>query len=241
MASETFLRENLAACTRILSMQGLLGLFGHVSTYQPETGRIYISPGKGSNKSTMSAGELAVMDLDGKVLEGEGQVPREWPIHTALHRARPDALAVAHIHSPYATLFAIAKREYRPVTLQAAMFEKGIPLYTQPHLITTPALGVEIAELIGNKRAALLQGHGTVIVGANVEEMLYATLVLEDDTRKAVQASVLGELQVFSEQECREFESVESLQRRAQRSWNYFVMVESCWDRQPTTGINIFV
>lgn len=241
MTSESVLRENLATCTRILSMQGLLGLFGHVSTYHPDTGRIYISPGKGSDKSTMTAGELAVIDLESNVLNGEGQVPREWPIHTALHRARPDALAVAHIHSPFATLFAIAKRGYRPVTLQAAMFEKGIPLYTQPHLITTPALGVRIAELIGDRRAALLRGHGTVILGVDVEEMLYATLVLEDDTRKAVQASVLGELQLFSDQECREFESDGSLQRRAQRAWNYFTQLESRWDRQPITGINIFV
>lgn len=241
MTSESVLRENLATCTRILSMQGLLGLFGHVSTYHPDTGRIYISPGKGSDKSTMTASELAVMDLEGNVLDGEGQVPREWPIHTALHRVRPDALAVAHIHSPYATLFAIAKRGYRPVTLQAAMFQKGVPLYTQPHLITTPALGARIAELIGDKRAALLRGHGTVILGVDVEEMLYATLVLEDDTRKAVQASVLGELQLFSDQECREFESDGSLQQRARRAWNYFTQLESRWDRQPITGINIFV
>ncbi len=45
MACETVLRENLAACTRILSMQGLLGLFGHVSTYQPETAREQIVVG----------------------------------------------------------------------------------------------------------------------------------------------------------------------------------------------------
>ena len=53
----------------------------------------------------------------------------EWPIHTAIHGARADALAVAHLHTPYATLFAIAKREFHPVTLQGAVFAEGVPLY----------------------------------------------------------------------------------------------------------------
>ena len=241
MATESELREKLATCTRILSMQGLLGLFGHISSYQPTTRRIFISPGKGSDKSIIQAGDLAILDLEGKVLEGEGRVPTEWPIHTALHGARAEALAIAHLHSPNATLFAITRREYRPVTLQAAMFGEGIPVYPEPHLITTPAKGKKLAELIGEKRAALLRGHGIVVVGRNIEEMLYACLTLEDDTRKATQAAALGELQCFSPEECRQFESDASLERRARRAWTYFTQLESRWDRQPAIGINVFV
>jgi hypothetical protein len=36
MTSEKDLREQLATCTRIFAMQGMIGLFGHVSVYQPE-------------------------------------------------------------------------------------------------------------------------------------------------------------------------------------------------------------
>ncbi len=241
MTTESELQEKLATCTRILSMRGLLGLFGHISAYHSAAGRVFISPGKGSDKSILQPSDMAVMDIEGNDLEGKGRVPIESPIHTALHSARADALAVAHLHSPNATLFAIARCEYRPVTLQGAMYGEGIPEYPEPHLITTPQRGKKLADLIGNKRAALLRGHGTVVIGKDIEEMLYACLTLEDDTRKAAQAIALGELRFFSPEECRQFESGVSLESRARRAWTYFTQLESRWDRQPASVTNDFV
>ena len=175
-------------------------------------------------------------DLDGKPLEGKEGPPVEWPIHTALHRARADALAVAHLHTPHATLFAIAKREFRPVTLQGAIFSDGVPLYPEAQLITNPQRGEALRKVIGDKRAALLRGHGIVVVGQNLQEVLYAALVLEDDTKKTLQAATLGEVGTIAAEECRAFGAEIALERRAQRAWNYFRSLEARWDRQPGTG-----
>lgn len=60
MAADSTLREKLATCARILAMQGLLGLFGHVSIYQPGNNRVLISPGLGSDKATMASGTILV-------------------------------------------------------------------------------------------------------------------------------------------------------------------------------------
>ena len=239
--TEELLREKLATCTRIFAMQGLIGLFGHVSVYQPESGHAIISPGTGSDKATLHSKDLLTIDLSGKVLEGEGHAPIEWPIHTALHAARPDALAVAHLHTPYATLYAIARREFRPVTLQGALFGDGVPLYPEASLVKTHAQGQRLAEVIGDKRAALLRGHGIVVIGRDPEELLFATLVLEDDARKAMQAAMLGELAYLSREECRAFHADVDLRRRADRAWSYFARLEARWDRQPATGVVPFV
>src|SRR5579862_2792017 len=104
-------------------MQGLMGVFGHISAFDKEHGRVLLSPGAGSDRGSTRPEEIWVFDLEGKVLEGSGCFPLEWPIHTAIHSARSDALAVAHLHSPYATLFAVNKREFRPVTLAGTMFD----------------------------------------------------------------------------------------------------------------------
>ena len=48
MVDEDTLRDRLATCTRILTMKGLIGLYGHVSAFDPDTGRVYVSPGAGS-------------------------------------------------------------------------------------------------------------------------------------------------------------------------------------------------
>ena len=236
MISEKDLREQLALCTRIFAMQGMIGVFGHVSVYQPETKTVFITPGMGSDKGSLRPEQMVPTDLQGKALSGKEGPPVEWPIHTALHGARADALAVAHLHTPHATLFAIAKREFRPVTLQGAIFNEGVPLYPEAQLITNPERGNALLKVIGNKRAALLRGHGIVVVGLNLQEVLYTALVLEDDTKKTLQAATLGEVGTIGDQECRAFGAEIALERRAQRAWNYFASLEARWDRQPATG-----
>jgi 3-hydroxy-2-methylpyridine-4,5-dicarboxylate 4-decarboxylase len=236
MANESDLREQLATCTRILAMQGMIGLFGHVSAYQSETKTVFITPGMGSDKATLRPDDMVATDLDGKPLAGKEGPPVEWPIHTAIHGARADALAIAHLHTPYATLFTIAKRKFQPVTLQGAIFADGVPFYPEAQLITTPERGEKLLKTIGNKRAVLLRGHGIVVAGANLQEVLYTSLVLEDDTKKSWQAASLGEVGTIEEEECRAFGAEIALARRAQRAWNYFSSLESRWDRQPNTG-----
>jgi ribulose-5-phosphate 4-epimerase/fuculose-1-phosphate aldolase len=236
MISEKDLREQLALCTRIFAMQGMIGVFGHVSVYQPETKTVFITPGMGSDKGSLRPEQMVPTNLQGKSLSGKEGPPVEWPIHTALHGARADALAVAHLHTPHATLFAIAKREFRPVTLQGAIFNEGVPLYPEAQLITNPERGNALLKVIGNKRAALLRGHGIVVVGLNLQEVLYTALVLEDDSKKTLQAATLGEVGTIGDQECRTFGAEIALERRAQRAWNYFASLEARWDRQPATG-----
>jgi ribulose-5-phosphate 4-epimerase/fuculose-1-phosphate aldolase len=236
MMSENDLRAQLATCTRIFAMQGMIGVFGHVSVYQPETRRVFITPGMGSDKAKLRAEQMICTDLDGKPLEGRDGPPVEWPIHTALHRARQDALAVAHLHTPHATLFTIAKREFKPVTLQGAIFSDGVPLYPEAQLITTPARADGLRNIMGDKRAVLLRGHGIVVAGKNLQEVLFASLVLEDDAKKTVEAAALGEIGSISPEECHAFGAEIALERRAQRAWNYFCSLESRWDRQPASG-----
>jgi L-fuculose-phosphate aldolase len=236
MPTETELREQLAACTRIFAMQGMIGLFGHVSVYQPDKKRVLITPGMGSDKGSLRPDDMVPTDLDGKPLEGTVGPPVEWPIHTALHGARADALAVAHLHTPNATLLAIAKREFRPVTLQGAIFSDGVPLYPEAQLITNPQRGEALRKVIGDKRAALLRAHGIVVVGQNLQEVLYTALVLEDDTKKTLQAAMLGEVGTMTAEDCRAFGAEIAIERRAQRAWNYFCSLEARWDRQPGTG-----
>ncbi|MBI3067008.1 MAG: class II aldolase/adducin family protein, partial [Deltaproteobacteria bacterium] len=106
----------------------------------------------------------------------------------------------------------------------------------EAQLITNPQRGEALRKVIGDKRAALLRGHGIVVVGQNLQEVLYAALVLEDDTKKTLQAATLGEVGTMTAEECRAFGAEIALERRAQRAWNYFRSLEARWDRQPGTG-----
>ncbi|MGE5215745.1 MAG: class II aldolase/adducin family protein [Chloroflexota bacterium] len=236
MTSEQQLREQLATCTRIFAMQGMIGLFGHVSVYQPESRIAFVTPGSGSDKANFMPSDMIPIHLDGKPLDGKTMPPVEWPIHTALHAARPDALAVAHLHTPYATLFAIAKRDFHPVTLQGTIFGEGVPLYKEAHLVTTPQRGDALQKTIGSHRAVLMRGHGIVVAGKSLAEVLFASLILEDDAKKTMQAAALGPVEHFTADECKTFNAEIDFERRANRAWEYFSRVESQWDKQGGTG-----
>lgn len=236
MASENDLRDQLATCTRILAMQGMIGLFGHISAYQSETKTIFITPGSGSDKATLRAEDIAAIQLDGRPLDDNKLPPIEWPIHTSLHATRADALAVAHLHTPYATLFAIARRDFQPVTLQGAIFSDGVPLYNDAHLVTTPERGRKLKEVMGSKRAVLMRGHGIAVAGKSLPEVLYATLILEDDAKKTLEAASLGTVSHITAGESRAFEAEIEFDRRARRAWDYFSRIEKRWDRQAASG-----
>jgi L-fuculose-phosphate aldolase len=236
MASESDLKEQLATCARIFAMQGLLGLHGHVSVFEPDTKRMLITPGSGSDKANLRAKDMVAADLDGKPLEGKIGPPREWPIHTALHGARADALAVAHLHPPYATLFAIAKCQYRPLTMHSSIFAAGVPLYGEAHLITTPERGAKLLAVIGDKRAAFMRAHGITVVGRNIPELLHAVLALENDALKTLQAEAMGGAGTLSAEECRVAEAETPIDHVAERTWTYYTTLEARWDRQPASG-----
>lgn len=236
-AADAALREKLATCARIFAMQGLLGLFGHVSAFDPKSRRVLITPGAGVDKARLKGPDMVVIDLSGKVLEGRGRPPIEWPIHTALHAARADALAVAHLHPPQATLFGIARREFAPVTVQGCLLIDGVPLYRDAELVTTIERGQRLAATIGAKPALFMRGHGVVVVGKSLERVLYAALILEDEARKAAQAAALGEVGTIGEEECRAFSTDAEWDARSRRAWSYYAAMESRWDRQPASGM----
>ena len=59
--NEDAAREQLATCTRIFAMHGLLGMFGHISVFLPESQRVVICPGSGAEKCVRAPGQEEIM------------------------------------------------------------------------------------------------------------------------------------------------------------------------------------
>src|SRR5262245_39406565 len=87
--------EVLAGC-RVLSHFRIVEGFGHVSARVPGSDRILITPRKALGLVTDA--ELVELDEAGKQRAGEGRPPLEFPMHLAVYRRRPDAIAIARCH-----------------------------------------------------------------------------------------------------------------------------------------------
>ena len=103
------------------------------------------------------------MDMEGRKLSGDGELPGEHPIHLEILKARPDIGSVIHYHGMYSTAFTTSEHELRPIHLIGTLFHDGIPVYRDPRLVNNRQRGEALAKALGSHRAVLLQAHGALI------------------------------------------------------------------------------
>jgi ribulose-5-phosphate 4-epimerase/fuculose-1-phosphate aldolase len=197
--TETTLRQQLAQCTRMMVMAELLDYSGHVSARIPGTDRVLI-PGRDASRAGITVDDIVVVDLNGKVLEGNQPPPTETAIHTGVYRARPDVQVVGHGHPPMSTLFTMVERPMIAIRNYGYRFI-GIPVHPDPTHIRTAEQGDAVAHTLGQCSYCLLRGHGSVVAGKTVAEMFLDSLEMEENARSTVQASCLGSLKPITPEE----------------------------------------
>ena len=87
--------------------------WGNVSGLDRESGLVVIKP-SGVSYDSMTAADMVVVDLDGKVVEGKWKPSSDTPTHVALYRAFSAMGGIVHTHSRWATTFAQAGGGSRP-------------------------------------------------------------------------------------------------------------------------------
>jgi L-ribulose-5-phosphate 4-epimerase len=190
VATVTRLREEIATCTRLLVMHGIMDFSGHVSARIPGTDRILLQP-KDTSRLALKADDLLVIDLNGNILEGEGPPPLETALHTCMYRARPDAHAVCHGHPSISTLFSVVERPWMAVRNFAYRFTE-VPIHSDTTHIRTEEQACAVAAALGKQSICLLRAHGTVAVSASVQELFMDCLDFEENARSLLYAGSLG-------------------------------------------------
>src|SRR3954463_8113325 len=121
MSDHKLLREKTATLTRMLNMQGTIGMFGHVSIRVPGTDICFISPGASTEKTTVRPEQIFVYNIDGTIIEHPGGlIPLEWRIHTQPPRHGPNAMGFAHRQAPHAPAPPTANKPLQPVFLHGS-------------------------------------------------------------------------------------------------------------------------
>jgi ribulose-5-phosphate 4-epimerase/fuculose-1-phosphate aldolase len=193
MSDEALLRDKTATMARILNLQGTIGMFGHISIRMPGTDRVFISPGASTDKSMVRPENIFVFDLDGTIIEHPGGlIPLEWRIHTQIHRDRPDAMCIAHLHAPHARALGVAGKELVPVFLHGSFLRDGVPTWNNPRLVVNDGQAADLSRALGDKMAVQMRGHGCVVVGETAEQTLFACTFLEENAGIQLRAEVLG-------------------------------------------------
>jgi len=186
------LRAEICYLNRLLPREGLVAwTSGNVSGRDPETGLVAIKP-SGVRYDDLSAEAIVVVDLEGKVVEGERKPSVDTATHLHVYRRRPDVNGVVHTHSNHATAFAALGRPI-PVYLTAIADEFGGPIPVGAYAeIGEEAIGEEIVRSIGDSPAILMKNHGVFAVGPSPQEAVKAAVMVEDAARTAWLALQMG-------------------------------------------------
>jgi len=194
---EAFWRGKTAAMCRMLAVQDLIGMFGHVSIRIPGTDLVLLTPGAGAEKSAVKPADIFVFDIGGEILHHPGgdrplQIPLEWRIHTRIHRDRPEVTCIAHLHAWHATILGIARQEIVPVFMHGAFLRAGVPVWDNPRLVVSDAQAASLSAALGDKLAVQMRGHGVCVVGDSPEAAFFRCTFLEENAQKQFAAECLG-------------------------------------------------
>ena len=191
-------KQRLAATFRLFARYGFdQGLAGHVTVRDPEFhDRFWINP-LGRFFGQIKVSDLQLVDLDGNVLVGERPINQAgFVIHSAIHRARPDAVAAAHTHSTYGKAWSTLGRLLDPLTQDAAAFYED-------HAISEPYSGVvlkdgegdRIVRTLGDKKALILKNHGLLTVGPTIEAAAWWFIAFDNAAHAQLLAEAAGKPQ----------------------------------------------
>jgi ribulose-5-phosphate 4-epimerase/fuculose-1-phosphate aldolase len=200
--------EELVTANRILAREGVVDSFGHVSIRHPERPDRYILS-RARAPECIEVEDLMEFNADGTSVEAAGRQPyAERYIHGAVYEARPEVQAVVHHHSPSVIPFSITAVQISPVMHMCAGIGQHVPTWDSRTrfgdtnlLVTNAEMARDLAAALGDRPVALMRGHGAVVAGASLREVVFNSIYLQLNADLQMKAGALGEPMFLSDGE----------------------------------------
>ena len=166
---------------------------GNVSARDPKTNLVVIKP-SGIKFEDLAVKNMVVVDLHGRIIEGDYKASSDTASHCYIYRHMPDVNGIVHTHSRFATAFATHGRSIPCITTAMGdEFGGNIPCGGFA-LIGGEEIGQVVVETLQGSRspACLLQSHGVFTVGATAEKAVKAAIMTEDNAAIAWASLQMG-------------------------------------------------
>ncbi len=201
-------REDLAAAIRLAAYFNLHeGICNHFSVQCEGPDELYLINAYGWHWTEMTPERLLLIDGNGKVLEGEGEVEASARnIHISSHRANPRHKAILHVHMPYATSISMLEGGRLLMAHQTACRFHGRIAYEDKFggIAVTEEEGQRIAQEAKDNAHVdcfFLANHGVVCSGPSVAQAFDDLYYLERAAKQQVLAQSTGqELKIIPEE-----------------------------------------
>ena len=229
--------DDLVSANHILSNEGVVDGFGHISVRHPERpGRFLLS--RSLAPAVVKHEDVMEFDLEGEPVDARGRRPYlERYIHSEIYRVRPDVHAIVHSHSASIIPYTVTGAALKPIYHMSGFLGAGVPVFEirdaagadTDMLIRTAALGAALAASLGPAAYALMRGHGSVAVGASIKQVVYRAIYAEVNASLQSQASHLGEITFLNDAEAANAAATND--QVLERPWELWKARVAAWNR----------
>lgn len=197
MKYEKIRKQVLDAILEAVELGLIKGTSGNIAVKDDEDDVIAITP-SGIAYKTMKAEDIAIVDMNGKWIDGQYKPSSETPMHTAVLRARKDVKATVHTHGMFATIMAMQEEELQPTTPPQSEF---VPIHVVPFVMPgSDTLAETVAETLGDGRVVLLKNHGMFCCGKNIKAAMAAAIYTEEMATTAFYCKLLDKFEPLPEE-----------------------------------------
>ncbi len=192
------LKEDLVIASRTCAEAGVIDAYGHVSARSESDPQRYFMS-RAVAPELIVEGDLIEYDLDSRpVHAGSPAGYNERYIHGEIYKVRPDVMAIVHNHSHSVVPFSCTPCKLRPIFHMSAFIGLGVPNWDirdamdgSDMLVRNSVLGASLAATLGAHPAALMRGHGSVVVGAKIQIAVGRTIYLDHNAKMQYQAMMM--------------------------------------------------
>lgn len=201
---EKALRTAMIAKARWMNTSGLnQGTSGNISARYKNA--MLITP-SATPYEQMTPEMIAAMPLDGEYGSWKGPLKpsTEWRFHLDIMLSRPDAGAIVHTHSTYATVLAIARKEIPACHYMMAAFGGPTIRCADYARYGTKELSHYALKALEDRNGCILANHGMIALGPNLDKAMWLAVELETIARQYYLSLALGNPVILSDEQIEE-------------------------------------
>ena len=184
----------------------VVGTAGNVSGRRGD-GTICLTPSSTPYRD-VTAGNLAVLSLDGERLSGSGKPSTEKAMHLACYKAFEEVGGVVHCHPPHASMFAVSHQPIESSIEEVLIYVGGDVPVAGYATTGTDALADEVVRHLSDRSAVLMANHGLLCVGKSPSDALHTALVVEHTAKIMFGARILGGVEPLPDKIAKDFAGV---------------------------------
>lgn len=172
------INEEIVRVGRQLSKSHLVaGSWGNMSARVKDT--VFAITPSGRDYASLKPKDIVLVDCAGHKLKGKLLPSSEMKLHAAIYQKIPEAQAILHTHSVYASILAAMRQELPPIVEDLAQIQGGAVPCAAYALPGTQELADHIVKALGTGQAAFMANHGLVCWGRDMQEAYLLAVLVE--------------------------------------------------------------